>query len=67
MISLLLLCGLRMELEKACATHSATGATARPQVGAVSESCFANDPINRQLPFRSSKNHSRFSVSLQQE
>jgi hypothetical protein len=38
-----------------------TGATARPQVGAVSESCFANDPISRQFPLRSSKNHSRLS------
>ena len=40
-------------------THSATGATARPQVCAASESRTANEPIRRQLPSRCSKNHSR--------
>lgn len=43
------------------ATHSANGATARPQVGAVSDSRTANEPIRRQFPLRCSKNHSRLS------
>src|SRR5215467_11827128 len=49
------------ELHNACATHSATGATPRAQVRAVSDSCLANAPMRRQFPFRSSKNHSRLS------
>src|SRR2546422_5000411 len=50
---------LRTELHKVCATHSANGATARPHVGAVSESRAASGAINRQLPSRCSRNHSR--------
>lgn len=38
------------------ATHSASGATMRPQVGAVSDSRTANDPIRRHVPSRCSKN-----------
>ena len=45
------------------ATHSAKGATARPQVGAVSDNRAVNNPIRRQLPSRCSKNHSRPSGS----
>src|SRR5260370_39266899 len=51
--------GLRMVDQKARATHSAIGATARPQVGAVLVSCTAKGAIKRQLPSRCSKNHSR--------
>src|SRR5450631_977008 len=51
--------GWRMVDQKARATHSAIGATARPQIGAVVESWTAKDAIRRQLPSRCSKNHSR--------
>ena len=47
---------MRLLLQNFCATHSAIGATARPQVGAVSESRAARDAINLQLPSRCSKN-----------
>jgi hypothetical protein len=50
---------LRVVDHSCCATHSAIGATARPQIGAVSDSRTANDPASRQLPSRCSKNHSR--------
>ncbi len=40
-------------------TLSATGATAKAQVCAVSESHAAKEPTSRQLPSRCSKNHSR--------
>lgn len=46
-----------------CATHSANGATAGPQVGAVSASRTAKGASRRQLPSRYSKNHVRFSGS----
>lgn len=42
------------------AIHSAAGATARLQIDAVSDRRTANGAINRQLPSRCSKNHSRF-------
>jgi hypothetical protein len=45
--------------ESVRATISAIGATARAQVGAVSESRTAKEAINRQFPSRCSKNHSR--------
>jgi hypothetical protein len=50
---------LRVDAQSSCATHSAVGATARAHVGAVSESLVVIDAINLQLPFRSSRNHSR--------
>ena len=50
-------------LQSARETSSAIGATARPQVGTVSERPAAKVPVRRQLPLRSSKNHSRLSVS----
>jgi CheY-like chemotaxis protein len=55
------LSGLRIVDQNARATHSAYGATARPQVGAVWAMRAANDPIRRQFPSRCSKNHSRLS------
>src|ERR1700731_625076 len=39
------------------------GATALPQVGAVSESMIASGAIRRQFPSRCSRNHSRLRVS----
>ena len=45
------------------AVHSAYGATARPQVGAVSDKRAAKSAINRQLPSHCSKNQSRRSCS----
>jgi hypothetical protein len=53
-----LLADVPAELHKACATHSATGATARPQVGAVLASVSVSDAINLAFPLRCSKNHS---------
>src|SRR2546423_1099434 len=41
--------------QKARATHSAIGATARPHVGAVSESCVASEHTTRQSPSRCRK------------
>jgi hypothetical protein len=49
----------RVVNQNCCVTVSAIGATARPQIGAVSDSRAANDPMSRQLPSRCSKNHSR--------
>ena len=51
--------GFRSRDHSVPATHSAIGATARPQVGAVSESLTASAAISRQLPSRCSRNHSR--------
>jgi len=45
------------------ATDSATGATARPHIGAVSERRAQSDAIRRQFPSRCSKNHSRLTGS----
>ena len=55
--------GFRRPDHSVSAIHSATGATARPQVGAVSESLIASCAMRRQFPFRCSKNHSRLKVS----
>ncbi len=55
--------GLGIFSQRMRAAYSATGATARPHVSAVSDSLTANEPIRRQLPSRCSKNHSRFSGS----
>jgi hypothetical protein len=49
--------------QSVCATHSANGATARPQVGTDSDSRIANGAIKRQLPSRCSKSHCRASGS----
>ena len=53
--------GLDIVWESVRAIHSANGATACLHIGAVCDSRTANDPISRQLPLRSSKNHSFFS------
>lgn len=55
---------LSFRLDHSCrATHSATGATARAHIGAVSDSFTAKAAMSRQFPFCSSKNHSRLSGS----
>src|ERR1039458_2376853 len=45
-------------------THSAKGATARPHMGAVSDSRAAKGAIRRQFPSLCSKSHSRLSGSF---
>jgi hypothetical protein len=55
------LSGLRMVDQNARATHSAYGATARPQVGAVTHKRAANDRSKRQFPSLCSTNHSLLS------
>src|SRR5215472_14999924 len=47
------------ELHRASATHSATGATARAQVGAVSDSFSVSEDMSLAFPLGCSKNHSR--------
>src|SRR5215472_9449438 len=42
---------LREEFQRACATHSATGAASRRHVFAVSQSFLANGVAIRQFPF----------------
>ena len=51
--------GFGLVAQSARTTLSAIGAMARAQIGAVSERRTANGAISRQLPSRSSKNHSR--------
>jgi hypothetical protein len=49
--------GFRIVDQSLCATHSATGATARAHVDVVSERRIASSLIKRHDPSRCSKNH----------
>jgi hypothetical protein len=52
--------GLRIVFQNSCATHSATDATARLNIGAVCASRDTNSAEIRQFPSRSSTNQLRF-------